>query len=89
MHITRAQWLNMASDRQSLRRIYSLCLLVRGGDIFSYKERRLAGRLIHRLEGIVHLAMTASEDSKAIAGDFSLLEIQVAKRLERFEPPRR
>ncbi|CZT36535.1 hypothetical protein [Rhizobium sp. 9140] len=89
MHITRAQWLNLASERHSIRHIYSLCLLVHGGDIFSYKERRLAGRLIQKLDGIVHLAMTASSDAKTIADTFSLLETQVAKRLERFQPPRR
>ncbi|MCD7107951.1 hypothetical protein LRX75_02735 [Rhizobium sp. DKSPLA3] len=89
MHITRAQWLSLASERHSLRHIYSLCLLVHGGDIFSYKERHLAGRLIHKLDGIVHLAMAPSDDAKVIAGEFSFLETQVAKRLERFEPPRR
>ncbi|KQR72975.1 hypothetical protein ASG25_19880 [Rhizobium sp. Leaf384] len=89
MHITRAQWLNLASEPHSLRRIYSLCLLVHGGDVFSAKERHLAGRLLHKLEGIVHLPVTANEEAQAIAGEFSHLETQVVKRLERFQPPRR
>lgn len=89
MHITRAQWLSLASERHSLRHIYSLCLLVHGGDVFSYKERRLAGRLIQKLERIVHLAMAASAESKDIADDFALLASQVMKRLERLQPPRR
>ncbi|KQS64143.1 hypothetical protein ASG39_13320 [Rhizobium sp. Leaf371] len=89
MHITRAQWLNLASEPHSLRRIYSLCLLVQGGDVFSYKERHLAGRLLQKLEGIVHLPVTASDESQAIAGEFTQLETQVVKRLDRFQPPRR
>lgn len=89
MHITRAQWLGLASERPSLRRMYSLCLLIDRGDTFSYRERRLAGRLIARLETVVHLPLAANDDTRGIADDFTKLEAQVTKRLERLAPPRR
>jgi hypothetical protein len=89
MHISRAQWLWLASDNHTLRHLYSLCLLVDAGDGFSYRERRLARRLIDRLTPVIRDPVVDQMENASIILAFCDLAAQVTKRLQRIEVPRR